>query len=142
MAQTTKSRRSSEAGFSLIELLVSLGIIAMLAGFVGPQVIGYFSRAKAQTATAQIAGVRAALDLFQLDMGRYPTLNEGLTALVANPAGDPFWRGPYLQDGVLPTDPWGAPYRYEFSTNGRVSVTSFGADGAEGGEGDAADLGT
>ena len=55
--------------------------------------------------------------------------------------GDPFWRGPYLQDGVTPVDPWGAPYRYSFSTDGRVSVTSLGSDGAEGGEGDAADLG-
>ncbi|MEM7270347.1 MAG: type II secretion system major pseudopilin GspG [Pseudomonadota bacterium] len=141
MHRTTRSRRTSEAGFSLIEILVSLGIIAMLAGFVGPQVIGYFGRAKVQTAAAQIKGVRAALDLYQLDMGRYPTLNEGLAALVSNPGGDPFWRGPYLQDGVTPVDPWGAPYRYGFSTDGRVSVTSLGSDGAEGGEGDAADLG-
>lgn len=135
-----RSRRR-EAGFSLVELLVVLAILALLAGYVGPQVIGYFGRAKQQTAETQIEGLRAALDLFLLDVGRYPTGPEGLEALVRPPRGAAGWQGPYLQDEAVPADPWGNAYLYAARGDRRPSVRSLGADGVEGGEGDAADLG-
>lgn len=138
----TGGLRDSQAGFSLIELLVVLGILAMLGGFVGPKVIGYFDRAKTMTAESQIRGLRAALDLYLLDTGRYPTQAEGLAALVEAPRDAAGWRGPYLQDPAVPADPWGNAYRYSLTDRGRPVVVSLGADGEAGGEGDAADLGT
>ena len=129
-----------DGGFSLIELLVVLGILAMLAGFVGPKVVGYFSRAKAQTAVTQIEGLRAALDLYLLDTGRYPSAREGLAALVDPPQGVANWRGPYLQDTAVPMDPWGNAYLYS-TQSGRPAIVSLGADGLKGGEGEAADIG-
>ncbi len=134
-------RRRRDAGFSLTELLVVLAIMALLAGFVGPKVIGYFARAKTQTAASQIEGLRAALDLYLLDVGRYPNAEEGLEALVVAPRRASGWRGPYLQESVVPVDPWGNPYVYEARGGTRPAVLSRGADGAEGGEGDAADIG-
>lgn len=133
------SRRRADGGFSLMELLVVLGILALLAGFVGPRVVGYFARAKGQTAVTQIESLRAALDLFLLDTGRYPNPREGLGALVADPGNLPGWRGPYLAE-ALPVDPWGNPYRYRITREGRVEIASLGADAAEGGEGEAADI--
>lgn len=140
-ARAESRRRPRDAGFSLIELLVVLGILAMLAGVVGPKVIGYFGRAKAQTAVTQIEGLSAALDLYLLDTGSYPTVAQGLTALVAAPSGVAGWQGPYLAEGTLPLDPWGNAYRYVREGAGRPSVRSLGADGLEGGDGEAADIG-
>lgn len=137
-AQSRKPTR--DAGFSLIELLVVLSILALLAGVVGPKVIGYFGRAKTQTAATQIEGLGAALDLYLLDTGRYPTEREGLAALVSAPGAAAGWRGPYLDDGALPLDPWGNAYRYALVDTGRPRITSLGADGREGGEGEAADI--
>ncbi|MGF1502961.1 MAG: type II secretion system major pseudopilin GspG [Paracoccaceae bacterium] len=134
-------RARSDAGFSLTELLVVLAIMALLAGFVGPKVVGYFARAKSQTAASQIEGLRAALDLYLLDVGRYPSTEEGLGALVEAPPRGRGWQGPYLQDTVVPPDPWGNPYVYEARGSARPLVISHGADGATGGEGDAADIG-
>lgn len=136
-----RERRARDAGFSLIELLVVLGILALLAGVVGPKVIGYFGRAKAQTAITQIEGLRAALDLYLLDTGAYPTAAQGLAALAAAPEGVVGWRGPYLEDGPVPLDPWGNVYGYARPGAGRPSVFSLGADGLEGGAGEAADIG-
>ncbi|MEM7507902.1 MAG: type II secretion system major pseudopilin GspG [Pseudomonadota bacterium] len=129
-----------DAGFSLIELLVVLGILALLAGVVGPKVVGYFGRAKTQTAVTQIEGMRAALDLYLLDMGRYPTAEQGLDALVRAPANALTWNGPYLQDTDVPLDPWGQPYRYVVTQDGQVAIATLGADNQEGGSGEAADI--
>lgn len=137
----SNNRRRRDAGFSLIELLVVLGILALLAGFVGPKVVGYFSRAKSQAAFTQIEGLRAALDLYLLDTGRYPNDREGLQALVAPPQTAANWRGPYLQDAAVPKDPWGNEYLYS-TERGQPQIVSLGADGLKGGEGEAADIGT
>lgn len=134
--------RRAEAGFSLMELLVALVILALVMGIVAPRVIGYLSRAKSQTAEAQVKNVQGALDLFLIDVGRYPTETEGLKALIEAPAGAAGWAGPYLDEEVMPVDPWGRDYFYSSTEDGlRVRVYSLGRDGTEGGSGEDADIG-
>lgn len=128
---------SPQAGFTLVELLVVLAIMAMLAGLVAPRVMEYFGRAKVETAKLQVENIAAAMELHRLDVGRYPTAQEGLQALVA-PTGAPRWQGPYLKGGAVPPDPWGRPYRYRIpGTEGRsFDVYSPGpADAPEGAAG-------
>lgn len=135
---TPQVRRSR--GFTLIELLVVLAILTLLAGLVGPRVLGQLGGAKAKTAGVQIADLEKSMDLYKLDVGRYPTTEEGLDALVKKPASANGWTGPYLKGGV-PTDPWGHPYRYANpGPNGGIEILSLGSDGAPGGEGEAADI--
>jgi len=127
-------------GFTLIEILVVVAIIAALAAIVGPAVMNRLGGAKSKTAAIQIADLDKALDLFKLDVGRYPTNLEGLQALVAPPPTASGWNGPYLK-GSLPSDPWGNPYRYANpGPNGGVQILSLGADNAPGGEGENADI--
>lgn len=127
-------------GFTLIELLVVLAILALLAGLVGPRVLNQLGGAKSKTATVQIADLEKALELFKLDVGRFPTSEEGLNALVAQPpAVSVGWAGPYLK-GSVPADPWGRAYQYKLNGDGSVEIVSLGADGAAGGEGENADL--
>jgi general secretion pathway protein G len=130
-----------EHGFTLIELLVVLAILGLLAGLVGPRILDYFGRAKAQTAALQIENIGGALDLFRLDVGRYPTTEEGLAALAGAPPGAADWRGPYIK-GSVPKDPWGRAYLYRMpGTEGRpYDLISLGADGVAGGEGDNRDI--
>lgn len=133
-------KRQDEDGFTLVELLVVLLILALLAALVGPRVIGYMGQSKVKTATIQIAAYKTALELYHLDVGRYPDPAEGLAALTAAPAGAQGWAGPYL-DKALATDPWGNPYVYHSSPDGAgFQLKSLGSDGKEGGEGDAADI--
>lgn len=133
------NRRTAPArGFTLIELLVVLVVLTLLAGLVGPRVLNQLGGAKSKTAAVQIADFEKALDLFKLDVGRFPTSEEGLSALVNRPANAPGWNGPYLRGG-LPNDPWGNPYRYT-SSGGGYEIVSLGADGAPGGEGENADI--
>ncbi|MDF1482622.1 type II secretion system major pseudopilin GspG [Extensimonas sp. H3M7-6] len=132
--------RKKSLGFTLIELLVVLAILTLLAGLVGPRVLNQLGGAKSKTASVQIADLDKALELFKLDVGRYPTTEEGLDALAKQPAGVVGWNGPYLKGGV-PTDPWGHPYRYANpGPNGGLEILSLGADGAPGGEGENADI--
>ena len=128
-------------GFTLIELLVVLMILGLLAGLVGPRVLKYLGSAKTDTARMQIAELSAGLDLFYLEMGRYPTTEEGLTALVDAPTDLERWRGPYLKKTTVPTDPWGQDYRYRFpGENGDYDLFSLGSDQVAGGEGESADV--
>ena len=134
---STRSRRHAR-GFTLIELLVVLAILTLLAGLVGPRVLGQLGGAKSKTAAVQIADLDKSLELFKLDVGRYPTTEEGLEALVKKPGSANAWNGPYLKGGV-PTDPWGNAYRYA-NNGGKIDIISLGADGAPGGEGENADI--
>ena len=131
-----------EAGFSLLELLVALVILALIMGLVGPRVLGYLSRAKSQTALTQIENLEGALDLFLLDVGRYPTEDEGLGALIEAPAATIAWTGPYLDADELPADPWGHQYYYSFASgSSKPIVYSLGQDNVEGGDGEKTDVG-
>jgi len=138
----TAGRRHSEAGFTLVEMLVVITIIGLIMALVGPRVLTYLSDSKAKAAKIQIESFSSALDLYFLDLGRYPTSNEGLAALTQsnNAQG---WNGPYLRGGVVPSDPWGHGYVYR-SPGGRApfEIISLGSDGQEGGSGTAADIGS
>ncbi len=135
----TNARRAR--GFTLIELLVVLAILGLLAGLVGPRVLSQLGGAKTKTAAVQIRDLEQATELFKLDVGRFPTSQEGLEALVAAPPAATGWNGPYLRKG-LPDDPWGNPYHYESpGRNGDVDIYSLGADNSPGGEGENADIG-
>lgn len=126
-------------GFTLVELLVVLAILALLAGIVGPKVLGQLGGAKAKTAAVQISDLEKTLELFKLDVGRYPTAEEGLEALVKKPAAAAAWSGPYLKGGV-PLDPWSHPYLYKPGPGGTLEILSLGADGAPGGDGENGDI--
>lgn len=140
-AQPCPAKNRAEAGFTLVELLVVLVILSLLAALVGPRVVGYMGQSKVKAAHIQIDGFQTALDLFRLDVGRYPLQSEGLGALVAPPPGAAGWAGPYL-DKAVTADPWGAAYLYRAQGNGAgFQVISLGADGREGGEGENADIG-
>ncbi|MDH4108012.1 MAG: type II secretion system major pseudopilin GspG [Gammaproteobacteria bacterium] len=129
------------SGFTLIELLVVLMILGLLAGLVGPRVLQYLGGAKSDTAQLQIEEFGAGLDLFHLEVGRYPSTDEGLEALAKSPPGVQNWNGPYIKKKDVPTDPWGNPYVYKYpGDNGDYDLYSLGRDNADGGEGEDADV--
>ena len=137
LAQTWRGER----GFTLVELLVVITIIALIMGIVGPRVLNYLSESKAKAAKIQIESFASALDLFFLDTGRYPNGPEGLTALVRRPGNITAWNGPYLKGGLVPPDPWGNPYVYRApGQNGAYDILSYGSDGTEGGTGAGQDI--
>jgi len=134
-------RRRDEGGFTLIEILVVITIIALIMSLVGPRVLNYLAESKVKAAKIQIQSFGSALDLFNLDVGRYPSSNEGLAALVQSPGNIPSWNGPYLKGGVVPTDPWGNAYVYRSpGEHGPYDILSYGSDSQEGGTGTAADI--
>ncbi len=127
-----------EAGFSLLELLVVMAILALLAGLVAPRVIGYLGGAKTDTATMQLRNIESALDLYRLDAGKYPQL---LDALVTQPAGVERWRGPYLKKATGLSDPWGESFKYRLpGEHGEYDLYTLGADKTEGGDGEDQDI--
>lgn len=133
--------KRSQTGFTLLELLVVLGIIAMLAGIVGPKIMQHMGEAKVKTAKVQIEDLSATLDMYKLDVGSYPTTEQGLQALVKEPEGAGRWNGPYLKKSKVPLDPWQQEYRYVSpGEHGKFDLTSLGADAKEGGEGEDRDL--
>ena len=134
-----KTSRRSTKGFTLVELLVVLAILGMLAALVGPQVLNQLGGAKSKSAAIQINDLEQALELYKLDVGKFPTSEQGLNALVRQPSGARGWNGPYLKKGELPDDPWGNPYEYQYS-GGSPNIISYGADGRGGGSGEDADI--
>ena len=135
-----RSARYQE-GFTLIEILVVITIIGLIMGLVGPRVLTYLSEAKVKAATIQIQSFASSLDLFYLDIGRYPNSSEGLVALVRQPGGVTGWNGPYLKNNSVPLDPWNHPYRYKSpGDHGPYDIISLGADGQKGRTGTAADI--
>jgi general secretion pathway protein G len=139
MPRSRTRRRAS--GFTLIELLVVLVILGLLAGLVGPQVIKYLSGAKSDTARLQIEQLGGALDMYRLEVGQYPSTDQGLQALVERPSGVERWNGPYLKKKQVPKDPWGYDYVYRSpGEHGAYDLYSLGADHAEGGDGENRDI--
>lgn len=134
-------KRRNQRGFSLMELMIVMVILGLLASLVGPAMFKRLGTAKQKTAKTQIGMLMTALDAYRLDIGHYPTQQEGLEALVVNP-GEDKWDGPYLKKGV-PLDPWDSEYIYQNpGEHGEVDISALGADKQEGGEGENADVGS
>jgi general secretion pathway protein G len=132
-----------QRGYSLLELLVVLAILGLIIAIAAPRVIGYFEASKAKTAKIQISNLTAALDLYYLANGVYPSEQQGMKALNEKPEGVATWDGPYLNrvDGIV--DPWGRPYLYKIpGVHGKFDIQTLGADGKEGGEDENRDLGS
>ncbi|WP_217569855.1 type II secretion system major pseudopilin GspG [Mesorhizobium sp. GbtcB19] len=136
-----KRDNEGEAGFTLVELLVVLAIIALIATLVAPQVLRYLGSARTSAAKAQIKNIESALELYYVDNAKYPSNDEGLKALVTAPPGDTHWNGPYLKTTTGLTDPWGKPYIYELKADASgVVIRSFGRDGKPDGTGEDQDV--
>ncbi|KJC40845.1 general secretion pathway protein GspG [Bradyrhizobium sp. LTSP885] len=134
-------RLESQAGFTLVEMLVVIAIIGLIMGLIGPRVLNYLSESKVKAARIQLQSFVTALDLYYLDAGRYPSSAEGLTALVRPTSGVAAWNGPYLKGGGVPNDPWSHVYVYRSpGERGPYDIVSYGSDGQEGGSGTAADI--
>ena len=135
----TRNRRSSfrrtlERGFTLVEMLVVISIIALIMALVGPRVLNFLGESKVKAAKIQIASLESALDLYALDTGQYPSSSDGLDALMHRPGGVTSWSGPYLKGNEVPNDPWGKPYIYRSpGEHGPYDIVSYGPKGQEGG---------
>src|SRR3982074_999006 len=143
LSSATRRQRSRrrQAGFTLVEILVVITIIGMIMALVGPRVLNYLAESKVKAAKIQIESLSSALDLYYLDVGRYPSTSEGLAALAQQPGGVQGWNGPYLRSGAVPSDPWGHTYGYRSpGEHGSFDIVSHGANGQEGGLGTAADI--
>lgn len=129
-----------QLGFTLIELLVVLVILGLLIGYVGPKYFAQLGKSEVKVARAQVSSFSKALDQYRLDLGHYPTTEQGLSALIAKPASESKWEGPYLEKSV-PKDPWDRPYQYKNpGEHGDYDLFSLGKDGATGGTGDNVDI--
>jgi general secretion pathway protein G len=134
-------RRRRQAGMTLLELLVVITVLGLLTAAVGTVALNYLGRAKTETTQLRINQVESGLDLFRLDMGRYPTDAEGLQALVQAPANAEKWQGPYLKKAEAIEDAWGNPFLYSSpGQHGEVDIYSLGADQADGGDGEDQDV--
>lgn len=135
------TQKRKQAGFTLIEIMVVLAILAGLIAMVAPNIIGEAGAARVKTAKAEMANISQALDMYKLDNFQYPSTSQGIEALVSKPSGSPepknYKSGAYMKK--LPVDPWGNGYLY-FSKSGKFEIISLGADSEEGGEDDAADI--
>ena len=140
MTKTSRKKRRQH-GYTLVELLVVLAILGLLVAIAAPRLISYLGSAKADTAKIQVEKLGTVLDLYHLEVGRYPTDQEGLLALVEAPSQVEAWNGPYLKNRDSLTDPWGRPYVYRFpGQHGDYDLYSLGADGREGGDGENRDV--
>lgn len=129
-----------DKGFTLLELLVVVVIIGLLAAYVGPKYFSQIGKSEQAVAKSQVEAFSRALATYRLDVGDFPTTEQGLGALVVKPEGVVKWNGPYL-DRAVPNDPWGRPYTYRNpGSHGDFDIVSLGKDGQAGGTGDAADV--
>jgi general secretion pathway protein G len=136
-----EAARHGEQGFTLVEMLVVITIIGLIMGLIGPRVLNYLSESKVKAAKIQMQSFASALDLFNLDAGRYPSTSEGLAALVRRTPSVAAWNGPYLKGGAVPNDPWNNPYIYHApGERSAFDIISLGSDRQEGGTGTAADI--
>lgn len=123
-------RKRRDAGYTLLELLVVMGILAVLTAVATPQLMSYFGKAKIQTAQLQIENIGTALELYFMENGAYPSASVGLKALVEAPTEAPRWNGPYLKKAKNLLDPWGRPYQYNYpGSDGQYEVYSLGPTG-------------
>ena len=137
----TFKRRHPQAGISILEMMVVLGIMALVIGIVAPRAIGYFGRAKSATAEIQIKQIHGAMQLLYIDVGRYPSASEGVSSLLEAPPAMVGWRGPYLGDAAALNDPWGRAYVLEEGDeNAAPKILTFGRDGQPGGSGEDSDI--
>jgi len=137
----TRKRRRRQEGFTLLELLVVLVILGLVAAFAAPQVIKYMAGAKTDSAGIQIERLSGILDLYRLEVGRYPGEDEGLEALLVEPTDAKGWNGPCVKKESNLEDPWGRPYIYRYpGEHGEYDLYSLGADGIEGGDGEDQDM--
>ena len=133
-------KKTKERGFTLIELLIVMVILGLLAALVAPKMFGKTEKAKQNAAKTQISLLETALDTYRLDVGKFPSIEEGLNALRVQPEDVKKWEGPYLPKAV-PMDPWGNPYVYKYpGDHGYYDIISYGADGVPGGEGQNEDI--
>lgn len=136
-----RRKRHRERGYTLVELLVVLAILGLLVALAAPRLIQYLGGAKTDTARIQIERLGGILDLYRLELGRYPSEDEGLQALVDKPPQAEAWNGPYLKNRDALTDPWGKPYGYRApGEHGEYDLYTLGADGQEGGDGEDRDI--
>lgn len=137
--QLNKSRR--QGGFTLMELLVVLAILGLLVSLVGPQVLNQLGGAKTKTTKIQIKDLEQSLEMYKLDVGRFPSTSEGLNALVDKPGNAVGWNGPYLKGGKVPSDPWNREYHYKYpGEHAEMDIFSYGQNGSPGGDGEDADV--
>lgn len=136
----SKLSKRDMQGFTLLELLVVMVIIGLLAAYVGPKYFSQVGKSEVKMAQAQIDSLEKALHQYRLDVGQYPTTEQGLNALVTRPGNELKWQGPYLSK-MPPPDPWGRPYQYKYpGDRSEFDLFSLGKDGQPGGTGDAADI--
>jgi general secretion pathway protein G len=138
VALRLKRSTARRGGFTLVEMLVVLGILGLVVGLVGPRVLNYLSDSKVKAAQIQMENLASAVDLYYLDNGRYPSTEEGLVSLVRRPPTASAWNGPYLKTNGVPKDPWGHDYLYR--TPGQSAPYDIGSLGPEGREGGSAAL--
>ena len=134
-------KRNKEQGFTLIELLIVMIILGLLAALVGPRMFGKAEKARQKASKDQISLFETAIDTYRVDVGKFPTTEQGFQALRVRPAGvGDRWDGPYLKKDI-PLDPWGNPYSYKYpGEHGDYDIVSMGADGKPGGDGEDADI--
>jgi general secretion pathway protein G len=127
-------------GFTLLELLVVMIIIGLLAGYVGPKYFGQVGKSEVKAARAQIDAFEKALEQYRIDVGHFPSTDQGLTALTVKPGNESKWDGPYLKKEA-PDDPWASPYVYRMpGEHGEFDLFSYGKDGQAGGAEESADI--